>query len=308
MRIDFDQVREDAAGKWLSIWRSLGIDVNETGRHSPCPSCGGTDRFRVDKDVAEKGSFFCSGCSPGFGFDLIMRVLNIDIKEAMESVAGIVGSCEKTEVSKEKSITPETLRKIFVDSSPIQEGDIAYTYLKKRGLSKIPAILRHSKKCWNPDTKKEEHALLAVFTMPCGRATTMQRIFLTSDGDKLPVECPKKHLPALEKMNGGAVRLWPVEEKIGIAEGIETAIAASEDIGMPVWAALSSALLDSFEPPKEVKELVIFADNDHNFTGQKAAYNLANRMVVQRKIKVTVYVPYSPGDDWLDVLNKQNGK
>lgn len=307
MRIDFDKVREDATGKWLSIWRRLGIDVDETGRHSPCPSCGGKDRFRVDKDVAEKGSFFCSSCSPGFGFDLIMRVLNVDIKEAMEAVANIVGSCERTAISKEKSITPEVLRKIFTESSPIQEGDVAYTYLKKRGLKKIPSCLRNANKCWNPDTKRNEHALLAVFSLPCSKAITMQRIFLTADGDKLPVESPKKQLPPLEKMNGGAVRLWPVEKRIGVAEGIETAIAASEDCGIPVWACLSSALLESFEPPKEVKEVVIFADNDRNFAGQKAAFTLANKLSMQKKILANVYVPEITGDDWLDVLNRQNG-
>lgn len=304
--IDFDTVREQSTGKWLSIWRSLGIDVDESGRHSPCPCCAGKDRFRVDKDVAERGSFYCGGCGPGFGFDLIMRVMSVDIKEAMESVASIVGSCEVTKVAKEKPITPEFLRKIFMTSSPVQKGDVVHTYLNKRGISKIPGMLRHSKKCWNPDTKKNEHALLAVFTMPCDFASTMQRIYLTADGEKLPVECPKKHLPPLKKMTSGAVRLWPLDgEKLGIAEGIETALAASEDLNIPVWAALSSALLESFEPPKTVKELIVISDNDANFAGQKSAYRLANRIAMKTDISVVVHVPVRVGFDWLDVVNEQ---
>jgi putative DNA primase/helicase len=306
VKIDFDDIREQASGKWLSIFRALGIDIDETGKHSPCPACGGKDRFRVDLNVAEKGSYFCSGCSPGFGFDLIMKVMSIDIKEAMESVASIVGQCERNPITKEKKVSPELLRKIFVESSPIQEGDVAHAYLKSRGLSKIPGMLRYTKKCWNPDTKKNEHALLAVFSLPCSKAVTMQRIFLTADGEKLPVDSPKRILPPLEKMTKGAVRLFPLDGPIlGIAEGIGTAIAASEDMGFPVWAALSATLLESFEAPKEVSELIIFADNDSNYAGQKAAYTLANRVSIERKIPVKVYVPNGVGFDWLDVLNEQ---
>jgi putative DNA primase/helicase len=309
MRIDFNEVRSSATGKWLSIWRSLGIDVDETGRHGPCPVCVGKDRFRVDRDVDEKGSYFCSGCGPGFGFDLVMKVCKIEIVEAMEAVSKIVGTCEKRPIPKEKTMTPEIMRKIFTTSAPIQNGDVAHKYLENRGLSVFPPTLRHSRKCWNPETKKDENALLAVFTLPDNKAVTMQRIFLTMDGDKLPVNSPKRHLPVIDgrKMNGGACRIFPfLSGTIGVAEGIETAIAAHQDTKIPVWATLSSALMESFEPPPKVESMIIFSDNDSHkeFSGQKAAYTLASRMA-KKGIKVTVYVPDQPGHDWLDVLNGQ---
>ena len=91
-------------------------------------------------------------------------------------------------------------------------------------------------------------------------------------------------------------------------EGIETAIAAHEVFNVPVWAALTAQLLESFEPPETVKTLHIFADNDRNFHGQKAAYTLAHRLKIEaarakREIEIFVRVPDVIDTDWLDVLN-----
>ena len=47
---------------------------------------------------------------------------------------------------------------------------------------------------------------------------------------------------------------------LGIAEGIETALAASYRFGVPVW----SAILESWEPPTGVKRMIVFGDNDEN--------------------------------------------
>jgi len=307
--VEFDAVKKAASGKWLSVWRSLGINVNETGRHGPCPACSPgskkSDRFRVDRNVAERGSYYCNGCGPGFGIDLVMRVLGIDVREAMEAVASIVGNCELNPVPEEKPVSPDLLRKTFIESAPIRRGDVAHRYLTNRGLKDIPGCLRHTRKCWNVETKQNEHALLAVFTGADNKAVTMQRIYLTPEGNKLPVAAPKMHMPCIGQMVGGAVRLYDCDSILGVAEGIETAIAAHDDLGIPVWATLSTSLMESFIPPPAVKEAIIIADNDQNFAGQKAAYKLANRLSVINKLSVQVFTPVTVGHDWLDVVNRQ---
>ena len=55
----------------------------------------------------------------------------------------------------------------------------------------------------------------------------------------------------------------------------------------------------TFKPQSNVTKLVIYADNDLNFIGQRAAYALAARL----EITVEVMIPDIPGADWLDVLN-----
>ena len=60
---------------------TMGVDARFlTGRHGPCPVCGGTDRFRWD-DKDGTGSFFCSGCGPGDGFMLAERVTGKTCRE-----------------------------------------------------------------------------------------------------------------------------------------------------------------------------------------------------------------------------------
>lgn len=305
--MDSEQIKEDVVGRWEGIFQSLGIDVGD-GRHKPCPICEGKDRFRFD-DKEGKGTWFCNSCGAGDGWSLLMKKLSITFPEAVETVGGLVGTVSKHTKPKEKTITPEIMRKIFVESKPVSPGDTAHTYLKSRGLTKIPATLRYSPKCWESETKQNQKAMLAVFTGVDNVAVTMHRTYLDVDASKLKIKSPKKILPPLKKMSGGAVRLFPLDgETLVLAEGIETAIAGAEDFGVPAWAALSATLMEAFEPPPQVKHLVVLADNDSNFTGQKSAYSLANKVEKMSDVKVSVYVPERTGEDWLDVVLRQRKK
>jgi hypothetical protein len=89
--LDMNAVRERARGRWPSIFDALGIEVG-TGKHRPCPVCGGRDRFRCDNKNGS-GSWFCNQCEPhaGDGFALVMNVRGCDFPEALRLVAGILG-------------------------------------------------------------------------------------------------------------------------------------------------------------------------------------------------------------------------
>jgi putative DNA primase/helicase len=100
---------------------------------------------------------------------------------------------------------------------------------------------------------------------------------------------------------GGAVRLYDVAPHIGITEGIETAIKAAKRFRLPVWAAVTARGLTDWKPPHGVERVTVFGDCDHNFTGQAAAYTLANRLVVRNKIETDVKIPDTLGTDWADV-------
>ena len=93
--------------------------------------------------------------------------------------------------------------------------------------------------------------------------------------------CPRKLLPALagDALAGAAIRLAPAGEVLGVAEGLETALAASALSGMPVWACLSATLLRRFEPPSGVRLLTIWVDKDRSGTGERAAAALRDRLV-----------------------------
>ena len=90
---------------------------------------------------------------------------------------------------------------------------------------------------------------------------------------------------------------------LGLAEGIETAIAVHQKRSIPVWATLGCTNMHDFIGiPSGVKRLLVFADNDAKFAGQAAAYALAHRLATSTSMEVTVLVPPIVGTDWLDEL------
>ena len=91
---------------------------------------------------------------------------------------------------------------------------------------------------------------------------------------------------------------------LGIAEGIETALAASHLFNIPVWAALNANMLQKWTPPEGCGEVAIFGDNDATFTGQAAAYALARKIKLQG-IEATVHIPDQIGTDWNDEAMKK---
>ena len=99
---------------------------------------------------------------------------------------------------------------------------------------------------------------------------------------------------------GGAVRLAMPGPVLGIAEGIETALAAMKMFTIPTWAALNAGGVEKFEPPVETERLIIFGDNDQNGVGQRGAYALAARL--SGRIQVEVKIPEKSGTDWNDAL------
>jgi len=302
----YDKVKEDAVGRWPGIFQSLGIEVGD-GRHTACPICGGTDRFRMD-DKQGSGSWYCNSEGAGDGWALIQKVLGIDFKEALKTVSEIIGGVSKDTKLKEKSFsTPEQLREWFTGSKIVSPGDPVHRYLTGRKLTKIPQLLRYHPALWEKETHQNQKAMLAVVMSNENEAVTMHRTFIDADGEKLKIKKCKKVLSCLrgKTITGGACRLFPLDSRksLGVAEGIETAIATTQYFGIPTWSSVSAGGMASFIPPKGIEELVIFGDNDKSYAGHKAAYALAHQAVVQFKIpKINIHIPDEIGTDWADFV------
>lgn len=304
--LDCEKIIADANGKWAGILSRFGISGLD-GKHHPCPMCGGKDRFRFT-DKNGDGLWICNQCGTGNGIQLLGKILGMSFADACMEVSKVVGTVQQYVVEYESKASPERLREMFTGSKPVVKGDPVAQYLENRGLKTFPESLRYHPGTWEYETKQDQQAMLAVFSQPNGTAVTIHRTFI-KDGKKLPITAPKKTMPPIGKMTGGAVRLYPANSiTLGVAEGIETAIAVNELYNIPVWACLSAALMESFEPPAWAKRIEIYSDNDENYTGQKAAFTLANRLVTKNKLQA--YVLMSWHSDFLEDLNshKEDGK
>lgn len=303
-------VRQVAQGRWRGILTALGLDERTlSGKHCACPLCGGKDRFRFD-DKDGRGTYFCSGCRPGDGVQLAMGIAGMSFVETarrIEQLAGVVPlAARNPERSDDDKIA--ALRRVFRESRPIQRDDEAHRYLAGRGLRlyDLPESIRvHPGLQYRDDeTSGTFPAMVALVTGPDGKARSLHRTYL-KDAGKAPVAVPKKLMPGLP-LAGAAIRLTPVSEVLGIAEGIETALAAAELFEVPTWSCISTAGIESFEPPEGVREIVVFADHDANFAGQKAGYAAAHRLSL-KGYEVEVCIPPTVGD-WFDELNRRKQK
>lgn len=307
-----ERITDAAKGRWPGILSALGLPSSFlTGRHGPCPFCQGRDRFRFS-DRDGDGRWFCNQCAPGGedGMALVQRLRGVDFAQAARIVRQRVGSAPLAERKpKDDAATRKNLNGLWRASSMVLPGDPVSRWLSSRvGPVTIPATIRICAKAryWDEDERAETYhpAMVAMIHDAAGKAALLHKTYLTRDGRKAPVKKVRMLMPGTFPA-GGAVRLSPAAEVMGIAEGIETAFAASILFGMPVWAALNAGSLEKWTPPAEANRIVIFGDNDENFTGQRAAFSLANRLS-REGIETMVRIPDQPGSDWNDVLSQKH--
>lgn len=314
-----------ASGRWRDIFSSAGIPASYlSGKAGPCPLCGGRDRFVFD-DKYGHGNYFCRQCGPSDGFGMLDKWLDCGFMDALafvESYCCIVPEAEdRREVKdagneKQDEITPERrarrrMMQLWADARPVAAGDAVDLYLRGRGLD--PAKAGFEVRCHTGLEYRDDEgavsrhpAMLSRVTDGSGCVINIHRTYLTEDGHKADVDKVKKLMPSPVK--GACVRLGGMPgDTLGLAEGIETALAVTDRVGFPVWATLGCNNLEDFEAiPDSVKTVHVFADNDGNYAGQAAAYALARSLSAVRHLQVRVHVPEQAGHDWLDEAGRLN--
>lgn len=296
--------RDMAKGKWRGLLVQLGIDQSHlTGKHGPCPICGGKDRFRFD-DKLQAGNWICSQCGSGDGFELLMAVRDCDFKTVAREVDQIVGNVQE-EKPRPKKDPRRALRNIGKKLVRLDHKDPASLYLRNRGITGITgyALRLHPRLGYfdQGNCTGMHPAMVAKIENVHGKVESFHITYLTPDGYKANVEAPKKVMSPVTGINGAAIRLAPAAEHIAVTEGIENALAVMEGEGLPCWACVSANGIEAFQAPEGVKKISIYCDNDASFTGQAAAFALAKRLV-REGVEASVYISGNVGDDYLDCL------
>jgi putative DNA primase/helicase len=310
----YTPLRDRARGQWHGILISIGIDARFlTRRNCPCPMCGGKDRFRF-LDTNGDGTWICNNCGTGAGTDLAMRLLRTEFREIALRIEQIIGDPQRPipviKLPTEKANASSYARRVWQRGSRVISGDIVDRYLHSRGIGMdlYPSCLRTSALDWYRDNETDAMSQFpAMLALICGaddKPVAVHRTFLAEDGcRKAPVSNPRK--VAGRFGNNPTIRLSAPGETLGIAEGIETALAAAQLFRVPTWAVISTYGISTFEVPPKVSRLIIFADNDANGAGQNAAQDLAARLTNQ--ITVELQMPNNVGTDWNDELIAYRG-
>jgi putative DNA primase/helicase len=216
-----------ARNKWKGVLLQLEVDKKHlTGKHAPCPMCGGKDRFRFLNSDGN-GTWICNQCGSGAGMDLLMQVRGWDFRTAAQAVDQVLGNVQSDAPAKPALADDkrrQMLRELWKASQPIEADDPAGWYLESRVHgAKACADLHYAPAAPVPGGGTSPAMLAMVRDCKTGLPVTIHRTFLTIAGAKADMENPRAMMPgALPEAI--SVRLAEAGEVLGIAEGIETAL------------------------------------------------------------------------------------
>lgn len=197
------------------------------------------------------------------------------------------------------------IAQVWAQCVPLVPGDPVTLYLKHRGFGSVWPLLdvlrlHRALPYWHDGDKLGTFpAMVVPMVAPYGRTVALHRTYLHAEGRKADVPSVRKVTGTAGALAGACIPLFKPERGcIGIAEGIETALAAWCASGLPTVAAYSADNLAAWHWPTGVRRLVIFADHDK--AGREAADTLRVR-ALSVGLAVSVMTPTTPGDDWCDV-------
>lgn len=308
-----ERTTQAAKGKWRGILITLGLpEACLQNKHGPCPLCGGKDRFRWD-NIEGRGTYICNNCGAGDGMTLAMKFTRKSFSDIATEIDLVLGNV-KPDAPGKPARTDDDNRRALISvrsvSKPVQPGDLADRYLTSRNLNELvyPQTLLFAEKLRDGEGGIRPCLIALVGRYGKPEFDTIHRTFLRHDGlGKAEMASPRKLMPG-PVPDGACVMLseWTESGTLGIAEGIETAMAASALFDIPVWAAVSSSMMKKWMPPPGCENIVIFGDNDKKYGGQAAAYHLAHRLSAQNLPVEQVLIPQLPGEDWADEWRRRS--
>ena len=262
------------------------------------PRKEGSCTIHLDGPYAGWGFDYATGESAG-PIDLIAQATGLSDGALFDEAARIAGMdrpAPRSAPRPKPDHSTEVAR--LVDGAQPLAGTVGEAYLRGRGLTDpgCPDLLFHPD-LPDFDTRRGRPGLIALPRIVTGeRAPGIHRTFLLDDGSAKG--------PGGKKMLGSvadaAVRLFamPADGHLGVAEGIETALAAHALFGTAVWAALSADGLARFRWPEGTTRVTIYADAGG--AGRQAAVTLSDRLN-RSDIPNEIVVPIH-GDDFNDDL------
>lgn len=283
---------DTTAADILAIAATHGLERHGSSWYGNCPSCG--YYAFVLRSREGRLLWHCHACQDGMAVAAALKMDSPYIRgdhRTLQKPRHVLGQA-KTEFARR-------LRSMGV---PI-DGTVVESYLHQRGLTgPYPFTLRHIADCKHAPTASRRPAMVAAVTRwPDKQPCAIHRTYLQPDGGG-KINHPQARM-MLGNATGGAVRLAPHGWRLGIAEGIETALSVQQTTGLPMWACLSTSGLQNVILPDEVREVVICADHDP--PGLRAAHNAADRLI-QLGVRVKIALPPQEGHDFNDILKGEH--
>lgn len=256
------------------------------------------------------GSYGCwrSGLTAHWQADRAQPLTRAERQELARQITQARAAAERAQ-SAEWAAAAARNALLWAQAVPLTPGDPVSRYLVARGLEPLlptPAALRfHPRLAYRDDDGEVSRhpAMVAALTAPSGAMVALHRTYLSREGTKADVATPRKLTPPSGPLTGACIALAaPRRGLLGVAEGIETALAATQATGVPTAATYCAGNLAAWQWPLGVRALAIFADNDD--AGREAAKALQAR-ALRAGLRCEVLLPAEVGADWLDCWSQR---
>ena len=309
MQLTFPQIAALATGRWEQIHRALGVALATTShqKHTPCPGCGGRDRFRVTKAYHDTGGFICGQGGDTIGGDGFALIQHVHGWTPVESLREVARECGLDVEAAEIDYAELERRRCIAEAQAKKAAEIRATEQarqRKEAVFRVRHYLKNgtrpryhqyldAKMLTNPHNLVEYKEFLIVTTTAAnGELTGCQKI--AADGSKLFLswqekkgcwhwlQSPPQRGQTIAVAEGWATGASLVEPEIGF----NGAVAIAFDAGnIPTVCA---ALLTLYPSCK----IIVFRDFD------KAGINAANAAIALDPSRISEYSPPADAPEW----------
>jgi putative DNA primase/helicase len=283
--------------------RSAVADWHAGTTYQTCPECSHTRRKKRARCLSitthdDRAVYWCHHC----------EVKGVVFRDGGSSLSQSERT-ERRQVS-EAALRLDLQRRIDCarqvwNSTLPAAGTAVERYLRYRGfdLVEIPATLRYGR-LRHPGTGEYYDAMVAgVGYGPVSDA--VHRTFLAPGGNgkaRLPDDMDVKM--SLGPVRGRPIRLDATVDadaassSLAVAEGIENALVAVQEFGLPAWSSVSAGNMPLLHLPDDASLVTIMADHDE--TGLTKAKEAArNWSAAGRTVRLALP---DPGEDFNDML------
>lgn len=260
-----------------------------------------TPSFKVENG---RRRYKCFGC--GAGGDAIKWLMEMERMSFVDAVAALRNDWVPQGVPlMAPKYAPKPLddrdsrieaRRIWGKAQPAK-GTVVEEYLRGRGIRPMRSVWEHVR--FAPELRfgptGDYYPAMIVQLCDNRGFCCIQRTYLDrAKPEKLKIPAGEgKFLPVKFTkgvMGGSAVRLGaPADGQLGLAEGFETSLSASQLYSLPVWSVCGASRFKSIELPREVHKLYIYGDPGE--AGRTTAFEAQDFYEHHKGIEVEVIFP-----------------
>lgn len=190
-------------------------------------------------------------------------------------------------------------QRLWSEGLPLGDS-LAAQYLRRRDIARaLPGphaarFLAEAPTAVYAEKSRTRPALAIGIQAPDGALCAVELTYLDPAGRRAAdMSLSRKTVGVIPRSS--AVRIDPLARRLLVAEGVPTALSASERFGLPCWALLSTSNLRGWSPPEGVKSLLVAADRGPD--GEASAARLV-KSVADQGVAAEMICPPEPHGDW----------